>query len=121
MAAEVGLLQAKVAKLLSRRFGKPVLRPKQPLVLSDQVSNRKTKLADASCLREMSVLMACWKENAFNDSVCSNEIKVFYKCVAKAQADRKAGLHQEQYPTESMPSNKVNQLLRKYPNIKHEI
>ncbi|XP_040176380.1 coiled-coil-helix-coiled-coil-helix domain-containing protein 1 [Rana temporaria] len=120
MAAEAGLLQAKVAKLLSRRFGKPVLKPKLPLVLNDQVSNRKTKLAEASCLREMSVLMACWKESSFNDKVCSNEIKVFYKCVTKAQADRKAGLHQE-LPTALLPPDKVNRLLRKYPSIKHEI
>ncbi|XP_072279876.1 small ribosomal subunit protein mS37 [Pyxicephalus adspersus] len=120
MASEGAVLHAKVARLLSRRFGKPVLQPKVPLVLRDKVSNKKVKLTEASCLSEMSVLMACWKENSFNDKVCSNEVKIFYECVAQAQADRKAGIHQE-LPAGMFPVTKVNQMLRKFPNIKHEI
>ena len=33
----------------------------------------------------MSLLMACWKKSEFNNTVCSSEITVFYKCVEKAQ------------------------------------
>ncbi|KAM9327159.1 small ribosomal subunit protein mS37 [Gastrophryne carolinensis] len=120
MASEGAMMQAKVAKLLSRRFGKPVLQPKMALALSDKVSNRKVKLTEASCVSEISVLMACWKEHAFNDKLCSEEIKVFYKCVAEAQAARKAGIHQE-LPSGWLAPNKVNRLLRQYPNIKREI
>ncbi|XP_068112875.1 small ribosomal subunit protein mS37 [Hyperolius riggenbachi] len=120
MAGDAALLHAKVARLLSRRFGKPVLKPKHPLVLPDHVSNKKDKLAEATCLTEMSVMMACWKENAFNDKICSKEIKSFYGCVAKAEANRKAGVQQE-LSAGRLPSDKVNKLLRRYPNIKHEI
>ncbi|XP_018421513.1 PREDICTED: coiled-coil-helix-coiled-coil-helix domain-containing protein 1 [Nanorana parkeri] len=119
MASEAMQFQAKVARLLCRRYGKPVLEPKVPLVLKDSVSSRKEKLSEATCLTEMSVLMTCWKENSFNDKVCSNEIKIFYKCVTQAQADRKAGV--QNLTGSLMPAGKVNSLLRKYPNIKHEI
>ncbi|CAI9561332.1 unnamed protein product [Staurois parvus] len=120
MAAEGVIMQAKVARLLSRRFGKPILVPKKPLELTDRVSNRKAKIAEASCLSEMAVLMACWKENTFSDKICSNEINIFYKCVAQAQADRNAGSHEE-VPAGLLPADKVNKLLKKYPNRKHEI
>lgn len=40
---------------------------------------------EASCITEMSVLMACWKQNNFVDTLCSNEISSFYMCVEKAQ------------------------------------
>lgn len=40
---------------------------------------------EASCITEMSVLMACWKQNNFVDTLCSNEINSFYMCVEKAQ------------------------------------
>ncbi|KAM5141127.1 small ribosomal subunit protein mS37 [Mantella aurantiaca] len=117
MAAEGIALQVKAAKLLSRRFGKPVLNPKLPLALSDSVSRRREKLSEASCLTEMSVLMACWKENSFNDKVCTNELKIFNECIVTAQANRKARLLQEA----SLATKNVNNLLKKNPSIKHEI
>ena len=40
---------------------------------------------EATCITEMSVLMACWKQNNFLDGLCSNEVKDFYICVEKAQ------------------------------------
>ncbi|KAG9463107.1 hypothetical protein GDO78_022424 [Eleutherodactylus coqui] len=85
MASSGNLLQEKVARLLSRRHGKPVLRPRLPLELADRVANRKLKLGEASCITEMSLLMACWKENAFSDAACSDAVKVFYDCVAREQ------------------------------------
>ncbi|XP_073416149.1 small ribosomal subunit protein mS37 isoform X2 [Dendrobates tinctorius] len=75
---------------------------------------------EATCITEMSVLMACWKENAFSDSACSTAIKVFYDCVAREQKARKLGA-QDEKPAGWMPPQQVNKLLRKYPNIKHEI
>ncbi|KAG8552155.1 hypothetical protein GDO81_004421 [Engystomops pustulosus] len=75
---------------------------------------------EATCITEMSVLMACWKENAFSDTACSNPVKDFYECVAREQKARKLGAKEEK-PEGWMPPQQVNKLLRKYPNIKHEI
>lgn len=44
--------------------------------------------AEATCITEMSVLMACWKQNNFADSLCFTEMKSFYTCVDKAQVRR---------------------------------
>ncbi|XP_077115364.1 small ribosomal subunit protein mS37 isoform X2 [Ranitomeya variabilis] len=85
MASQGNLLNEKVARLVSRRYGKPVLEPRLPLALADRVANRRYKLGEATCITEMSVLMACWKENAFSDTACSTAIKVFYDCVAQEQ------------------------------------
>lgn len=30
-------------------------------------------------------MMACWKQNDFNDAPCAEEIRMFYDCVAKAE------------------------------------
>lgn len=30
-------------------------------------------------------MMACWKQNDFNDKSCAEEIRAFYDCVAKAE------------------------------------
>lgn len=37
--------------------------------------------AEASCITEMALLMACWKQNNFVDSLCFSEMKSFYTCV----------------------------------------
>lgn len=44
--------------------------------------------AEATCITEMSLLMACWKQNNFVDSLCSTEMNSFYACVDKAQVCR---------------------------------
>lgn len=41
--------------------------------------------SEATCITEMSVMMACWKQNNFADGRCSNETKSFYKCVQNSQ------------------------------------
>uniref|UniRef100_A0A8C5QY71 Coiled-coil-helix-coiled-coil-helix domain containing 1 n=1 Tax=Leptobrachium leishanense TaxID=445787 RepID=A0A8C5QY71_9ANUR len=142
MASQGVSLQNKVAKLLSRRGGKPLLKPNRALVLADRVANRKLGLGEASCVTEMSVMMACWKQNAFGDAACSNEIDAFFTCAKKAQtvllnnnnngfnypaprlsdilADRKSGLDQEPQAGR-YPPKQINQLLKRFPNIKREI
>lgn len=30
-------------------------------------------------------MMACWKQNDFNDTACAKEIQMFYDCVARAE------------------------------------
>ncbi|NWX41055.1 CHCH1 protein, partial [Steatornis caripensis] len=63
----------------------PVIRPPRPLVLANKVANRREQPGEATCITEMSVMMACWKQNDFNDAACANEIQMFYDCVAKAE------------------------------------
>ncbi|KAM4635934.1 small ribosomal subunit protein mS37 [Discoglossus pictus] len=120
MASQGSSLQTKVAKLLSRRHGKPVLKPNRALALADTVANRKPKLGEASCVTEMSLMMACWKQNTFSDAACSKEIQTFFSCVSKAQADKKSGVNQE-IQAGRLPPKQVNRLLGKFPNINHEI
>ncbi|OCT71913.1 coiled-coil-helix-coiled-coil-helix domain-containing protein 1 [Xenopus laevis] len=120
MASQGISLQDKVAKLLSRRNGKPVLKPNRALALADTVANRKARLGEATCITEMSVMMACWKQNTFSDTACNKEIKTFYDCIAKEQAARKAGLNQE-VQAGRLPPKQVNKLLRRFPNIDHEV
>ncbi|NXM38466.1 CHCH1 protein, partial [Gymnorhina tibicen] len=49
------------------------------------VANRREQPTEATCITEMSVMMACWKQNDFNDAPCAEEIRMFYDCVAKAE------------------------------------
>ncbi|XP_029525355.1 small ribosomal subunit protein mS37-like isoform X2 [Oncorhynchus nerka] len=95
-------LQEKVSRMLSRKHKKPVLKPNKPLVLKDEVANRKIKKGEATCVTEMSMMMACWKQNNFVDTFCSNEMQSFYKCVEKAQNQRESEWHDR--PPESSPS-----------------
>ncbi|XP_042673866.1 coiled-coil-helix-coiled-coil-helix domain-containing protein 1 [Centrocercus urophasianus] len=96
----------------------PAIRPTRPLVLANKVANRRELAGEATCLTEMSVMMACWKQNDFNDKACAEEIQTFYDCVAKAEKERKE--KKDEYALSlkgNMPSSKVNSLLRRFPNI----
>ncbi|KAK2523562.1 Chchd1 [Columba guinea] len=118
----------------------PVLRPTRPLVLADKVANRREQAGEATCITEMSVMMACWKQNDFNDAACAEEIRVFYDCVAKAEVikasfvyfkassregrrprsffkERKAQNEDTLSARGNFTSAKVNKLLRRFPQI----
>ncbi|NXK48491.1 CHCH1 protein, partial [Chauna torquata] len=63
----------------------PAVRPTRPLVLADKVASRRETAGEATCITEMSVMMACWKQNDFSDTACAEEIRTFYDCVARAE------------------------------------
>ncbi|XP_070696893.1 small ribosomal subunit protein mS37 [Pempheris klunzingeri] len=122
MAAQGGVqFQEKVSKLLSRQGGKPVLKPNRALALKDAVANRKLKKGEATCITEMSVLMACWKQNNFADGLCSIETKAFYSCVEKAQADMKSASKQTGTQEGRLHPKQATTLLKRYPNLRTEI
>ncbi|KAH1167478.1 coiled-coil-helix-coiled-coil-helix domain-containing protein 1 [Mauremys mutica] len=101
-----------------RKRRAPAVRPARPLVLANQVANRRLRLGEATCTTEMSLLMACWKQNAFNDAACAKEIQTFYDCVAKTDVEHKERLKQESLGQMGNLSPKtVNKLLRRFPNI----
>ncbi|KAL8202209.1 UNVERIFIED_CONTAM: hypothetical protein K2H54_002164 [Gekko kuhli] len=98
----------------------PPFRPPRPLVLADRVSNRRRSLGEATCITEMSLMMACWKQNEFNDSTCSGEIQAFLDCASKAEAEHKEKLLQESLDRSgTLGAKQVNRLLHRFPNITH--
>ncbi|XP_047459204.1 coiled-coil-helix-coiled-coil-helix domain-containing protein 1 [Mugil cephalus] len=122
MAANRGIFSnEKVSKLLSGKNGKPVLKPNRALVLKDVVANRKPKKGEATCVTEMSVLMACWKQNDFVDGLCSNEISNFYTCVNKAAAQMKSEKNKTQVGGGGLTPKQATTLLKRYPNLTKEI
>ncbi|XP_053731546.1 coiled-coil-helix-coiled-coil-helix domain-containing protein 1 [Synchiropus splendidus] len=122
MAGQGGLLfQQKVSRMLSGQNGrKPVLKPNRPLVLKDSVASRKPKKGEATCITEMSVMMACWKQNNFVDSLCSREMNDFYTCVKEAQAALKTASLKNTQGSRLSPQQ-ANTLLHRFPNQRHEI
>ncbi|NWI53754.1 CHCH1 protein, partial [Calyptomena viridis] len=71
---------------------------------------------EAVCITEMSVMMACWKQNDFNDAACAEEIRMFYDCVAKAEKER--GNQNDILSSRgNLRSSKVNKLLKRFPQI----
>ncbi|XP_064001633.1 small ribosomal subunit protein mS37 [Pogoniulus pusillus] len=98
----------------------PVIRPTRPLVLANKVANRREQLGEVTCITEMSVMMACWKQNDFNDTACAEEIRMFYDCVAKAE-ERKNQNEDTLLPRGNLTSSKVNKLLRRFPQITHYV
>uniref|UniRef100_UPI0037E7B40E small ribosomal subunit protein mS37 n=1 Tax=Semicossyphus pulcher TaxID=241346 RepID=UPI0037E7B40E len=123
MAAQTGgvLIQEKVSRLLSRQNGKPVLKPNRTLVLRDAVANRKLKKGEATCVTEMSVLMACWKLNNFVDGLCSEEMKSFYACVDNARAMMKKKSDQSILQGGRLHPKQATSLLKRFPNQSSEI
>ncbi|CAN9500191.1 unnamed protein product [Ophioblennius macclurei] len=113
-------IQEKVMRLLTREKGKPVLKPNRALVLKDEVANRKPRKGEASCITEMSLLMACWKQNNFVDSLCGSEVQNFYTCVSEAQKALKSQKEQSTMQGRLTPKL-ANTLLRRYPNLRTEI
>ncbi|XP_027740938.1 coiled-coil-helix-coiled-coil-helix domain-containing protein 1 [Empidonax traillii] len=97
----------------------PVIRPVRPLALADKVANRRENAGEATCITEMSVMMACWKQNDFNDAACAEEIRVFYDCVAKAEKQRRSQTEDTLSSRGNLPSSKANKLLRRFPQIRH--
>ncbi|KAM9395095.1 small ribosomal subunit protein mS37 [Salvelinus alpinus] len=115
-------LQEKVSRMLSRKHKKPVLKPNKPLVLKDEVANRKIKKGEATCVTEMSMMMACWKQNNFVDTLCSNEMQSFYKCVEKAQIAVKNKSEQHTIGQSGrLQPKQATILLKRYPNLHIEI
>ncbi|XP_060710063.1 coiled-coil-helix-coiled-coil-helix domain-containing protein 1 [Hemiscyllium ocellatum] len=117
MALSGSALQAKVSRLVSRQHGRPVLKPNKALVLADRVANRKMRLGEATCITEMSVMLACWKQNEFSERACAKEIQAFYACTAKAEAERRARASLLSVgQTNTLTPQQATKLLQRYPN-----
>ncbi|XP_077469492.1 small ribosomal subunit protein mS37 [Stigmatopora argus] len=117
MAVQGGqLFQEKVSRLLSKQNGKPVLKPNKPLVLKDRVTSRKPKKGEATCITELSIMMACWKQNNFVESLCSQEMDEFSFCVKKAQVPMNNTLGDTTLQKGRLQPKQATTLLKRYPN-----
>ncbi|XP_042546220.1 coiled-coil-helix-coiled-coil-helix domain-containing protein 1 isoform X2 [Dipodomys spectabilis] len=75
---------------------------------------------EATCVTEMSVMMACWKKNEFRDEACRKEIRDFLDCAARAQeAGKMKALQDTLGDSRSLLPHKMNKLLQRFPNKPH--
>ncbi|XP_032112319.1 coiled-coil-helix-coiled-coil-helix domain-containing protein 1 [Sapajus apella] len=96
---------------------KPVLKPNKPLILANRVGEQRREKGEATCITEMSVMMACWKQNEFRDDACRKEIQGFLDCAARAQEARKMrSIQQTLGESGGLPPKKLNKLLQRFPN-----
>ncbi|XP_066535565.1 coiled-coil-helix-coiled-coil-helix domain-containing protein 1 [Hoplias malabaricus] len=121
MSVQGASVEALVRRLLSRERGKPALKPNKPLCLKNQVTNRRPEKGEATCITEMSILMACWKQNDFNNTLCSKEVSTFYRCIENAQAEREKAKNQAAGQGGRLLPKQANKLLKRYPNLSGEI
>ncbi|XP_012881064.1 PREDICTED: coiled-coil-helix-coiled-coil-helix domain-containing protein 1 isoform X1 [Dipodomys ordii] len=99
---------------------KPVLKPNKPLILANRVGDRRREKGEATCVTEMSVMMACWKKNEFRDEACRKEIRDFLDCAARAQeAGKMKALQDTLGDSRSLLPHKMNKLLQRFPNKSH--
>ncbi|XP_006263025.2 small ribosomal subunit protein mS37 [Alligator mississippiensis] len=97
----------------------PRVRPSRPLVLASRVQERRQEQTERPCVMEMMGLMSCWKKNEFNSDLCTEEFQAFRACLAAAE---KQFMKQQSVEyIHNLSSKQVNRLLRRFPNITHEI
>ncbi|XP_022080386.1 coiled-coil-helix-coiled-coil-helix domain-containing protein 1-like [Acanthaster planci] len=85
--------------------------------LRDKVALRKNRPGAAECITEMSVLMACWKKHDYNDTDCTEEIRLFEKCCMEAKKVRqetKAAVKSGKIAGK-MTSQQATSLLQQFP------
>ncbi|XP_069680864.1 small ribosomal subunit protein mS37 [Periplaneta americana] len=91
-----------------------------PLRLKKSVSGKGDKTSDVACLYEMSLMFACFKNNDFNQALCSKEISNFQGCYKDYMDKKRIKKDREQkgilVPGEKKLSHKqLNVLLSKHP------
>ncbi|XP_008560842.1 coiled-coil-helix-coiled-coil-helix domain-containing protein 1 [Microplitis demolitor] len=54
--------------------------PQLPLALRNRVTGKNSKQNEKGCLQEVSIVLACLKDNDFENSMCTKEIDDFNNC-----------------------------------------
>lgn len=93
-----------------------------PLKLRTHVSGKGDNRTEVHCIYEMSVMFACFKENEFNQSLCSKEIENFQTCFKQTTAMKNLKKEREAKGIltpgdKKMSSRQLNQLLSAHPNV----
>ncbi|KAM4851716.1 small ribosomal subunit protein mS37 [Thomomys bottae] len=108
-------LRGRLVRIGNQR--KPILKPNKPLILANRVGDRRREKGEATCVTEMSVMMACWKKNEFRDDGCRKEIQDFLDCASRAQeAGKMKALQETLGDSRSLPPHKMTKLLQRFPN-----
>ena len=108
MMVRLGLMLCKQRGLGHRRS----------LKLKNSVAHGRKAVSRASCVSEMTSLMACWRSTGFNDQGCRKEIEMFLKCAAEAEKAQKVQSEQTVATRDHRglwPSETVTEMLRKIP------
>ncbi|XP_017768519.1 PREDICTED: coiled-coil-helix-coiled-coil-helix domain-containing protein 1 [Nicrophorus vespilloides] len=93
-----------------------------PLKLKQRVSGKGDNSSDVCCIQEMSLMLACFKLNEFDQSLCSKEVQNFSKCYQghlqtkqkQKEMDEKGILRMGE---RNLSHKQLNKYLRKFPNI----
>lgn len=95
-------------------------RPEVTLALKRKVTQELGGEREEQCLSEMFNLLTCMKENEFEQSFCSKEIKLLHDCDVKSRETTKR-IKADRSSAELIPNMKklslhqMNKLLAKFP------
>lgn len=98
-----------------------LFRSKTPLKLNDSVSGRKSRSSSSHCVQEMFNMMACLKNQDFEQSNCLKEIQIFNQCNGSQRPVefRISKKNKEKLNAESSQANlstvQLNEYLKKFP------
>ncbi|PSN54693.1 hypothetical protein C0J52_01075 [Blattella germanica] len=75
---------------------------------------------DVACLQEMAIMFACFKNNDFNQELCSKEIGTFQKCYKTFLDDKQIRKNEEQKGIitpgdKNLSSKQLNKYLKRFP------
>lgn len=93
-----------------------------PLKLKPLVSGKGGKVSDVCCIYEMTLMLACFKENEFGATGCAKEIEDFKKCYVNHVTAKRNKIARESKGLltageKNLSPKQINLLLKKYPNI----
>ncbi|PSN54692.1 hypothetical protein C0J52_01075 [Blattella germanica] len=91
-----------------------------PLRLKATVSGKGSKTSNVACLQEMAIMFACFKNNDFNQELCSKEIGTFQKCYKTFLDDKQIRKNEEQKGIitpgdKNLSSKQLNKYLKRFP------
>ncbi|XP_020299647.1 uncharacterized protein LOC109863660 isoform X2 [Pseudomyrmex gracilis] len=91
-----------------------------PLQLKDRVSSKFRKTSDRGCLYEMTLLLTCLDENAYEDKLCLSKLKSLEACYERYNENIKRAKIETNVPvpnSKNLNSKQVTYLLRQYPTV----
>ncbi|EZA48125.1 hypothetical protein DMN91_004278 [Ooceraea biroi] len=98
------------------------IKPKMPLILKNRVAPTSQRGIENGCLHEMSLLLNCLQENAFEDKKCIPQLSGLEKCYATytKNMERLHGQYEEVKPvpnSKNCTHKQITYLLRQYPTV----
>ncbi|XP_064644854.1 small ribosomal subunit protein mS37-like [Lineus longissimus] len=98
-----------------------VYTPPVPEKLANAVSGKGDRVQGNLCLQELSLMLACWKDNDYSEVPCAKETQAFEKCwhTALVEKARRQKISEGTIIGKGpMSSKQVNSLLKRYPQPK---